>query len=82
MSTCLICFLVDYLSNPETFACVEDLSAGMYERAQLRFAHAETIVPFTCLLGLFLEGHGEILIFIGLNKLPNPIHQGPESNLN
>ncbi|XP_011655004.2 multiple inositol polyphosphate phosphatase 1 isoform X1 [Cucumis sativus] len=33
---------------------------GSYEKARLRFAHAETVLPFTCLLGLFLEGghHG------------------------
>uniref|UniRef100_A0A0D9VND7 Multiple inositol polyphosphate phosphatase 1 n=1 Tax=Leersia perrieri TaxID=77586 RepID=A0A0D9VND7_9ORYZ len=29
---------------------------GMYEKARLRFAHAETLLPFSCLLGLFLEG--------------------------
>ncbi|XP_022995578.1 multiple inositol polyphosphate phosphatase 1 isoform X1 [Cucurbita maxima] len=29
---------------------------GSYEKARLRFAHAETVLPFTCLLGLFLEG--------------------------
>lgn len=29
---------------------------GSFEKARLRFAHAETLVPFTCLLGLFLEG--------------------------
>uniref|UniRef100_A0A0D6R654 Multiple inositol polyphosphate phosphatase 1 n=1 Tax=Araucaria cunninghamii TaxID=56994 RepID=A0A0D6R654_ARACU len=28
---------------------------GSLEKARLRFAHAETIIPFTCLLGLFLE---------------------------
>uniref|UniRef100_A0A7N0U1G5 Multiple inositol polyphosphate phosphatase 1 n=1 Tax=Kalanchoe fedtschenkoi TaxID=63787 RepID=A0A7N0U1G5_KALFE len=29
--------------------------SGSYEKARLRFAHAETIVPFSCLLGLFLD---------------------------
>ncbi|KAK9116079.1 hypothetical protein Sjap_015026 [Stephania japonica] len=29
---------------------------GSYEKARLRFAHAETLVPFSCLLGLFIEG--------------------------
>ncbi|XP_043814449.1 multiple inositol polyphosphate phosphatase 1 isoform X2 [Manihot esculenta] len=33
----------------------EVLASGHYEKARLRFAHAETLVPFTCLLGLFLE---------------------------
>lgn len=28
---------------------------GSFEKARLRFAHAETVVPFSCLLGLFLE---------------------------
>ncbi|XP_026412855.1 multiple inositol polyphosphate phosphatase 1-like isoform X2 [Papaver somniferum] len=30
--------------------------AGTFEKARLRFAHAETVVPFSCLLGIFLEG--------------------------
>ncbi|XP_020100423.1 multiple inositol polyphosphate phosphatase 1 isoform X3 [Ananas comosus] len=34
----------------------ENRSPGNFEKARLRFAHAETVVPFTCLLGLFLEG--------------------------
>ncbi|KAI4302436.1 hypothetical protein MLD38_038181 [Melastoma candidum] len=34
----------------------ENYAPGSYEKARLRFAHAETVVPFTCLLGLFLEG--------------------------
>ncbi|KAL5729326.1 hypothetical protein ACHQM5_002297 [Ranunculus cassubicifolius] len=34
----------------------EKQSPGSYEKARLRFAHAETIVPFSCLLGLFLDG--------------------------
>ncbi|KAK4799869.1 hypothetical protein SAY86_025234 [Trapa natans] len=33
----------------------EKLPPGSYEKARLRFAHAETVVPFSCLLGLFLE---------------------------
>jgi multiple inositol-polyphosphate phosphatase/2,3-bisphosphoglycerate 3-phosphatase len=37
---------------------VENYPDGTYEKARLRFAHAETLVPFTCLLGLFLEGSG------------------------
>lgn len=43
-----LCFFLDVLENRKT-----------YEKARLRFAHAETVVPFTCLLGLFLEGSGE-----------------------
>lgn len=43
-----------------TFIChVEALPDGSYEKARLRFAHAETVVPFSCLLGLFLEESGE-----------------------
>ncbi|KAK9283426.1 hypothetical protein L1049_011668 [Liquidambar formosana] len=34
----------------------EKHAPGSYEKARLRFAHAETVVPFSCLLGLFLEG--------------------------
>ncbi|KAL8171008.1 hypothetical protein V2J09_022812 [Rumex salicifolius] len=29
--------------------------SGSFEKARLWFAHAETLVPFSCLLGLFLE---------------------------
>ncbi|GER35195.1 histidine acid phosphatase family protein [Striga asiatica] len=29
---------------------------GSYELARLRFAHAETLLPFSCLIGLFLDG--------------------------
>lgn len=35
---------------------------GTFERARLRFAHAETIAPFVCLLGLFPEQPGEYTI--------------------
>nr|ABJ98333.1 multiple inositol polyphosphate phosphatase PhyIIb [Triticum aestivum] len=34
----------------------ENFPDGTYEKARLRFAHAETLVPFTCLLRSFLEG--------------------------
>lgn len=37
---------------------VENRADGTFEKARLRFAHAETVVPFSCLLGLFLEGPG------------------------
>ncbi|KAI3864389.1 hypothetical protein MKX03_028425, partial [Papaver bracteatum] len=33
----------------------ENHPPGTYEKARLRFAHAETVVPFSCLLGLFRE---------------------------
>ncbi|GLT89225.1 hypothetical protein SLE2022_072180 [Rubroshorea leprosula] len=34
----------------------ENQAPGSYEKARLRFAHAETVAPISCLLGLFLEG--------------------------
>lgn len=43
------------------FNLVEKHTPGSYEKVRLRFAHAETVVPFTCLLGLFLERSGEDL---------------------
>ncbi|CAL5365916.1 unnamed protein product [Camellia sinensis] len=33
----------------------EEHAPGCYEKARLRFAHAETLLPFSCLIGLFLE---------------------------
>ncbi|KAK1285335.1 hypothetical protein QJS10_CPB20g00237 [Acorus calamus] len=36
----------------------ENHMPGTFEKARLRFAHAETVVPFSCLLGLFLRGSG------------------------
>ncbi|CAB4270998.1 unnamed protein product [Prunus armeniaca] len=34
----------------------EKHAPGSNEKARLRFAHAETVIPFSCLLGLFLDG--------------------------
>ncbi|KAL6533089.1 hypothetical protein OROMI_027201 [Orobanche minor] len=34
----------------------DGLVHGSYELARLRFAHAETLLPFSCLIGLFLDG--------------------------
>ncbi|KAA8534029.1 hypothetical protein F0562_031546 [Nyssa sinensis] len=34
----------------------EEHVPGSYEKACMRFAHAETLLPFSCLIGLFLEG--------------------------
>ncbi|XP_078435328.1 histidine acid phosphatase family protein [Wolffia australiana] len=42
-------------SMEETILAIKE-NRMTYEKARLRFAHAETVVPFTCLLGLFLEG--------------------------
>ncbi|TMX02769.1 hypothetical protein EJD97_019941 [Solanum chilense] len=33
----------------------EGYATGIYEKARMRFAHAETLLPFSCLIGLFLE---------------------------
>jgi hypothetical protein len=51
------------LNSFGTSVFVEKHAPGSYEKARLRFAHAETVVPFSCLLGLFREGSGECLTF-------------------
>lgn len=38
---------------------VEANAENTVEKAHLRFAHAETLIPFICLLGLFLD-HGDV----------------------
>lgn len=38
--------------------------------ARLRFAHAETLLPFSCLIGLFLDESGEAFIIYYLYGLP------------
>lgn len=43
------------------FGAAESHSDKATEKARLRFAHAETVIPFTCLLGLFLEDDGNVL---------------------
>ncbi|XP_076913895.1 uncharacterized protein LOC143572701 [Bidens hawaiensis] len=50
--------LNDVIMSMETAikAKEEGYAPGSYEKARLRFAHAETLVPFSCLIGLFLEG--------------------------
>ncbi|KAJ3669435.1 hypothetical protein LUZ60_011385 [Juncus effusus] len=46
-----------FLSMEQAIITKQEKKPGwMFERARLRFAHAETIVPFSCLLGLFLDG--------------------------
>ncbi|XP_042461276.1 multiple inositol polyphosphate phosphatase 1-like [Zingiber officinale] len=42
-------------SMEKTINSEKEMASGSPEKARLRFAHAETVVPFTCLLGLFLE---------------------------
>ncbi|KAI3458502.1 hypothetical protein Pfo_015165 [Paulownia fortunei] len=50
--------LVDVIQSMEqAIKAKEDgLVPGSYEIARLRFAHAETLLPFSCLIGLFLDG--------------------------
>ncbi|KAL3837775.1 hypothetical protein ACJIZ3_022366 [Penstemon smallii] len=44
-------------SMEQSIKAKEDgLVHGSYELARLRFAHAETLLPFSCLIGLFLNG--------------------------
>ncbi|XP_023748595.1 uncharacterized protein LOC111896846 isoform X1 [Lactuca sativa] len=49
--------LEDVISSMEQaiIANKERHAPGSYEKARLRFAHAETLVPFSCLIGLFLD---------------------------
>ncbi|XP_019416819.1 PREDICTED: multiple inositol polyphosphate phosphatase 1-like [Lupinus angustifolius] len=49
--------LEDVLQSMEQAIKAEEEKSrpGSFEKARLRFAHAETVVPFSCLLGLFLE---------------------------
>ncbi|KAL3524005.1 hypothetical protein ACH5RR_016839 [Cinchona calisaya] len=48
--------LQDVIQSMEKAIKVKEGSVpGSYEKARMRFAHAETLLPFSCLLGLFLE---------------------------
>ncbi|MQL83481.1 hypothetical protein Taro_015973 [Colocasia esculenta] len=48
--------LQDVFQSMEEAIVAKEENKKTYEKARLRFAHAETVVPFTCLLGLFLDG--------------------------
>lgn len=48
--------LLDDIVKSIDRAMAADQSHKLVEKARLRFAHAETVIPFICLLGLFLEG--------------------------
>ncbi|CAA6669294.1 unnamed protein product [Spirodela intermedia] len=48
--------LRDVVQSMEQAILAKEENRKTYEKAKLRFAHAETVVPFSCLLGLFLEG--------------------------
>lgn len=50
-------FLICSVHSPPS----EGYAPGIYEKARTRFAHAETLLPFSCLIGLFLEESGECL---------------------
>lgn len=48
------------------FHLLGNYASGTYEKARLLFAHAETLVPFSCLLGLFLEQSGERFCYLAV----------------
>jgi multiple inositol-polyphosphate phosphatase/2,3-bisphosphoglycerate 3-phosphatase len=48
--------LLDDIMKSMERAMAADQPHKVVEKARLRFAHAETVIPLTCLLGLFLEG--------------------------
>ncbi|KAL3701843.1 hypothetical protein R1sor_019865 [Riccia sorocarpa] len=49
--------LEDVVSSMDrAIAATRGQDGVLVEAARLRIAHAETLIPFTCLLGLFLEG--------------------------
>lgn len=52
------------------FGAAESHSDKATEKARLRFAHAETVIPFTCLLGFFLEDDGNLLCLLFLLDFP------------
>lgn len=54
---CFHLFLISSVHSPPS----EGYATGIYEKARMRFAHAETLLPFSCLIGLFLEESGECL---------------------
>eukprot|EP00246_Nothoceros_aenigmaticus_P015565 TRINITY_DN653_c0_g1_i5.p1 TRINITY_DN653_c0_g1~~TRINITY_DN653_c0_g1_i5.p1 ORF type:complete len:486 (+),score=49.67 TRINITY_DN653_c0_g1_i5:1-1458(+) len=47
--------LSDILQSMQSVITASGGSEGVWERARLRFAHAETLIPFICLLGLFKD---------------------------
>ncbi|KAL2526656.1 histidine acid phosphatase family protein [Abeliophyllum distichum] len=56
------------------FVQTEGLVPGSYEMARLGFAHLETLLPFSCLIGLFLDGSELELI---LREQPLQLHPKP-----
>ncbi|KAI3497730.1 hypothetical protein L1887_33234 [Cichorium endivia] len=60
--------LEDVISSMEQaiIANKEGHAAGSYEKARLWFAHAETLVPFSCLIGLFIDEFGVENSFVEL----------------
>ncbi|KAL2526650.1 histidine acid phosphatase family protein [Abeliophyllum distichum] len=61
------------------FVQTEGLVPGSYEMARLRFAHVETLLPFSCLIGLFLDGSGEGFheLELILREQPLQLHPKP-----
>uniref|UniRef100_A0A0A0KM06 Multiple inositol polyphosphate phosphatase 1 n=1 Tax=Cucumis sativus TaxID=3659 RepID=A0A0A0KM06_CUCSA len=69
--------LKDVFESMKNAIKARQVPGRLYEKARLRFSHAETVIPFTCLLGLFLEGEAEAEEFKQIQTEHYPLELPP-----